>query len=246
MTETGTLYGIGVGPGAPDLITLRAYRLITACPVIAYPAPDTGESFARSIVESCLHDGHKEIPIIVPMRVERFPAAEVYDKAAREIAAELDAGRDVAVLCEGDPFFYGSFMYLYQRLVADYPCEIVPGVSSVMAGAAAIGRPLTSRNDVLTVIPGPLPDDQLEARITASDAVVIMKVGRHLGRVRALIDRLGLAGQAIYAERVTLGAEMTMPLTEMTGESAPYFSMIIIYKGGEDWISALPLKGAAS
>lgn len=235
---TGTLYGIGVGPGAPDLITLRAHRLITGCPVIAYPAPDSGQSFARAIVGEFLTDVQTEIPIVVPMRVARFPAAEVYDKSAREIAAHLDAGRDVGVLCEGDPFFYGSFMYLYQRLIADYSCEIVPGVSSVMAGAAALGRPLTARNDVLTVLPGPLPDDELRARIEAADAVVIMKVGRHLARLKSLLKGMGLLDNALYAERISLGEEKLMPLAEIEGD-APYFSMIVIYKGGEEWINSI-------
>lgn len=231
----GTLYGVGVGPGAPDLITLRAYRLLTAVPVIAWPAPDSGESFARSIVADCIRADHIEIPIVVPMRTERFPAAEVYDKAADEIAAHLDEGRDVAVLCEGDPFFYGSFMYLFQRLAEDYPFEIVPGVSSIMAGAAALGRPLAARNAVLSVIPGPLPDEEIAARIEASEAVVIMKVGRHLQRLRALIGTLGLIDSAAYAERLTLPSQKLSPLADVAADSAPYFSMILIDKGNEGW-----------
>lgn len=232
----GKLYGVGVGPGDPELLTLKAHRLIAAAPVIAYPAPDSGQSFARSIVAGSLHKDHIEIPIIVPMRVERFPAAEVYDKACAEITTHLDAGCDVVVLCEGDPFFYGSFMYVYQRLAGSYDCEVVPGVSSIMTGAAMSGIPLAARNDVLTIIPGPLPDDEMRAKIEASDALVIMKVGRHLARIRDLLSDMNLLNHATYLERVSLPEQRTMRLADMEEQTAPYFSMITIYKGAEPWI----------
>lgn len=237
---TGTLYGLGVGPGDPELLTLKALRMLRNTFVIAYPQPDDGPSFARSIVQNYLTAEQLEIPIIVPMDVKRDPAQEVYRVAAETIAHHLDAGSDVAVLCEGDPFFYGSFMYLYQHLAHRYPCEIVPGVSSVMAASAAWGRPIAARNDVLTIIPAPLPDTEISARIEASEAVAIMKLGRHFPRVRALLREMGLEGQAGYCERVTLGNEMVKPLGDVTELEAPYFSMILIYKGAEDWVDSLP------
>ena len=237
----GKLYGLGLGPGDPELITLKAHRIMTAAPVIAYPAPDTGPSFARQIAERHLRPGHVEIPIVMPMRVERYPAQYVYDAAAQDIAAHLDAGRDVAVLCEGDPFFFGSFMYLFERLEARYEVEIVPGVSSIMAGAAALKRPLTARNDILTVLPGPLDTETLRARIEASDAVAIMKVGRHFARIRDLIREMGLIDCAGYLERVSLDNERVFPLADVLEDAAPYFSLILIYKGQEDWISSLPI-----
>jgi len=243
---TGTLYGLGVGPGDPELITLKAYRILTAASVVAYPAPDSGDSFARSIVASYLRDDQQEIPIIVPMRVERFPAKDVYDQAAVEIAWQLDSGKDVAVLCEGDPFFYGSFMYLFERLAGDYACEVVPGISSLMASSAVLGRPLAARNDVLTVIPAPNDDERILEQLNASNAVGFIKVGRHLGRVKDLIAKAGLMDQAAYLERVTLDNQKIMPLSEVDNVSAPYFSMILIYKGAEDWIAALPLSGDAA
>lgn len=239
---TGTLYGLGVGPGDPELLTLKAHRILKASPVVAYPAPDTGQSYARSIVAGFLRPEQVEIAMVVPMRSDRLPARGIYDEAAAEIAEHLEQGRDVAVLCEGDPFFYGSFMYLFERLGQRYRCEIVPGVSSVMAASAALGKPLAARNDVLTVIPGPLDDDELQARIVLSDAVAIMKVGRHFGRLRTLVGRLGLADAACYCERVSLGEERIMPLSAFEGDSAPYFSMILIYRGAEDWIRALPAR----
>jgi len=233
---TGTLYGIGVGPGDPELMTLKAHRLIGAARVVAYPAPDSGESFARAIAAAVIPAGAEEIPMVVPMRAARFPAQEVYKGAAGRIAAHLGAGTDVAVLCEGDPFFYGSFMYLFARLAARFPVEIVPGVSSLTACAAALKRPLTARNDVLTVLPGPLSDAELRARIEDAQAIAIMKVGRHLGRIKALLAEMGLTGNAGYIERASLGAERVSPLAKAP-EEAPYFSMILIYKGDDPWLT---------
>ena len=241
---SGTLYGIGVGPGDPELLTLKAYRLLKSTRIIAYPAPDDGVSFARSIVDEILTEDHTEIPIIVPMRVERFPAAKVYDEAAGKIADHLDQGEDVVVLCEGDPFFYGSFMYLYERLGERFACEVVPGVSSLMASAAALRRPLAARNDVLTVLPAPLDDARLRRGIEEADAVAIIKISRHFERVRALIETMGLIANAGYLERVSLDNQKVMPLREVAEAPAPYFSMILIYKGAENWIGELDIPTA--
>ncbi|MCP4046409.1 MAG: precorrin-2 C(20)-methyltransferase [Gammaproteobacteria bacterium] len=238
---SGVLYGLGVGPGDPELLTLKAHRLLGECRVVAYPAPDDGQSFARSIVAPYLRPDHLEIPIIIPMRSERFPAQNVYDQASLEISAHLDARRDVAVLCEGDPFFYGSFMYLFERLSAKYTTQIVPGVSSLMASAAAIGRPIAARNDVFSVIPAPLDDDVIARRLEEGEAIAFIKIGRHFNRICNLIDKAGLTGSAGYIERVSLGNEKIMALGDVSGRQVPYFSMILIYKGAEDWIGKLPL-----
>ncbi|SNS49235.1 precorrin-2 C(20)-methyltransferase [Tropicimonas sediminicola] len=224
---TGTLYGLGLGPGDPELLTLKAHRLISGAQVIAYPAPDTGESFARSIAAAFIPDTAREIPIVIPMRSERFPAQEVYDSAAEEIAAALEQGQDVVVLCEGDPFFYGSFMYLYARLAERFPTEVVPGVSSLGAVTAAAGRPLIARDEVLTVLPATLPEAELEAQIRKSNAVAIMKIGRHLAKVRALLEGLGLAERAVFVSHASLPEQNVRPLREAP-ETAPYFSMIIL------------------
>ena len=240
---TGTLYGIGVGPGDPELITLKALRLLKNAPVIAYPAPDSGTSFARSIVAEYLSDGQIEVPIIVPMRVERFPAKHVYDQASDELSSHLESGRDVVVLCEGDPFFYGSFMYLYERLADKYRCVTVPGVSSMMASSAVLGRPLAARNDVLTVVPAPLEDEQIKSKLKDNDAICIIKVGRHLERVKHLIEDAGLMPRAAYLERVTLENQCIARLADVRDAAAPYFSIILIYKGAEDWIVNLPWSG---
>lgn len=235
---TGTLYGVGVGPGDPELITLAAARLIRDCPVIAYAKADDAPSFARAIVADMLGEQHEE-PVVVPMRAERHPAAEVYDEAAARLGQHLAAGRDVCVLCEGDPFHYGSFMYLHARLAGHWPTRVVPGITSVCAAAAATGRPLAARNDVLTTLPATLPDDELERRLDAADAAAIIKLGRHLPRVRALLERNGLAERTAYCERIGLPEQQLAPLDEAP-ERAPYFSLLLVYRGDEPAIAGRP------
>ncbi len=232
---TGVLYGVGVGPGAADLMTLRAARLIEGAKVVAYPTLAGGESFARAIARDLIPDGCQEIVMDVPMTVERGPAQAAYDAGAAEIAAALDAGQDVVCLCEGDPFFYGSFMYLFARLSEAYRVEVVPGVTSVTACAAQAGLPLAARNERLTILPGPLPEDELRHRIEGAESVAIMKVGRHLPKIRGVIEALGLLDQAVYVERVSLPQEVVTPLAQAP-EKAPYFSMILLTKGADPWL----------
>jgi len=227
---TGHVYGLGVGPGDPELITLKALRLLRAAAVVAYPAPEDGASFARAIVTRWLSPGQREIAIRVPMDAERFPAEAIYDGAAEAIAAALDRGDDVAVLCQGDPFFYGSFMYLFARLAAQHPVTVVPGVSSLTACAAAAGWPLVARAAALLVLPAPLPDDELLRRMAAAETVAFIKVGRHFARLRALLDRLGLAGEARYVERASLASERVLPLAAVDPAAVPYFSMILLHR----------------
>lgn len=231
----GKLFGVGLGPGDPELMTLRAHRLISAARVVAYPALAGGESFARAIAAGAIAPGTREIVMDVPMTVERAPAQTAYDRGAAEIAGVLDEGQDVVCLCEGDPFFYGSFMYLFARLSGRYEVEVVPGVTSIAACAARAGRPLVARNERLTVLPGPLPEAELRARIEGAESVAIMKVGRHLSKIRAVIDDLGLTAQAVYVERASLPEEVVCPLAQAP-EKAPYFSMILLTKGADPWL----------
>jgi cobalt-precorrin 5A hydrolase / precorrin-3B C17-methyltransferase len=225
---SGTLYGLGIGPGDPDLITVKAREILARVPVIAYPAPEGGDSLVRAIAAPSVPPGRIEIVISTPMIVDRFPAREVYERYAAILGEHLMAGRDVAVLCEGDPFFYGSFMYLHERLAAAYPTVVVPGVSSLGAVAAAAGMPLVARNEVLTVLPAPLPEPELEARLARADAVAIVKVGRHLPKVRAVLRRLGLEADARYVERATMVNQRIRPISEIADGDAPYFSMILV------------------
>ena len=194
---TGTVYGLGVGPGDPELLTLKALRILRAAPVIAYPAPETGDSFARQIVAPHLPGGQQEIAIRMPLGDGQFPKAEIYEGAADKILEQIAAGRDVAVLCEGDPFFYGSFLYLYERLVDRCPVQVVPGVSSLMACAGA-------------------------------EALAIIKVGRHLGRIRRLLTECARLDGACLVERATLGTQRIAALRDFGDDAAPYFSMVLV------------------
>ncbi len=233
--KPGRLFGVGLGPGDPELVTLKAARLIAAAKVVAYPALAGAHSFARSIADQLIPSDAKEIVIDVPMATEREPAQAAYDKGAAAIAAELSAGLDVVAMCEGDPFFYGSFMYLYARLADRFDVEVVPGVTSVSACAARAGMALVARNERLTVLPGPLPAAELRARIDGAQSVAIMKVGRHLAKVRGVIDKLGLMARATYVEHASLKDELVCPLAEAP-RIAPYFSMILLVKGGDPWL----------
>lgn len=232
---SGTLYGIGVGPGDPELLTLKAYRLLRAAPVLAYPAPEQGESLARAIAAPHLKGARTEIAIRMPMVSARFPAQEVYDQAAEELGGHLEAGRDVAVLCEGDPFFYGSFMFLFGRMAERFRVEVVPGVSSLTACAAVLGAPLAARNDVLAVLPAPLPEGELRDRLSRVDAAAIIKVGRHFGKVRALLTELGFADRARYIEHATMETQTVLPLEDVDPDKVPYFSMVLVHERGAAW-----------
>ena len=225
---TGTAFGLGVGPGDPELVTLKALRLLRAAPVVAYPAPEDGESFARAIVAEHLRPGQREIAIRVPMVAERFPAQAVYDAAAAEIGAVLAGGADVAILCQGDPFFYGSFMYLFERLADRFPVTIVPGVSSLTACAAAAALPLAQRSETLTVIPATLEEEALARRLAAAEAAAIIKLGRHFAKVRRVLERLGLAGHARYVERASLPNQRVLDLAAVNADSVPYFAMLLV------------------
>ena len=158
-----------------------------------------------------------------------------YDKAAIEIKDALDAGEDVAVICEGDPFFYGSFMYLFGRLANDRSIEVVPGVSSLTACAAALGSPLSARNDVLSVIPGPLDAGIMSMRLAEADAAAIIKVGRHITKIRGVLASLGLSDNARYIERATMAEQRIVNLAEVGDGDAPYFSMVLVHKRAEAW-----------
>ena len=231
---SGVLRGVGVGPGDPELITLKALAVLRSAAVLAYPAPPRGESLARRIAASHLPGGQEEIPIRMPLEPARFPAPDVYAEAAAALGRRLDAGRDVAVLCEGDPFLYGSFLYLFERLVTRYRVEVIPGVSSPMACAAALGLPLAARNDILTVIPAPLDTGRVAALLADCDAAAVVKVGRHLEKIRRVLADLDLTDRAYYVEHASMAAERILPLASVA-PPAPYFSMVLVHKRGAAW-----------
>lgn len=232
---SGVLYGIGVGPGDPELVTLKAARLIAGAPVIAYPAANDGDSLARRIVAALIPAGAEELPIALPMQAARGPAQAAYDKAAGAIGGHLDSGRDVAVLCAGDPFLYGSFMYLFARLAGRHRTEVVPGVTSLTACAALLGRPLAARDDVLKVLPAPIEEARLAAELERCDAAAVVKVGRHFDKVRRVLRALGLEESARLIEAATTPDQRVTRLSDMPDGERPYFSTILVYRGGEGW-----------
>ncbi|WP_374325217.1 precorrin-2 C(20)-methyltransferase [Aquipseudomonas alcaligenes] len=242
----GRLLGLGVGPGDPELITLKALRLLQSAPVVGYfvakAKANKGQGGnAFGIIEAHLTDAQRRLPLVYPVTTEKLEPpltyedviADFYDTCAVQIAAELDAGRDVAVICEGDPFFYGSYMYLHDRLAAHYEAEVVPGVCSMLGCASVLGTPLVYRNQSLSVLSGVLPEEELEQRLRSAEAAVVMKLGRNFDKVRRVLQRLGLAERAHYVERATMDNQQIVPLDQVDPLASPYFSMILV--PGEKW-----------
>lgn len=224
---TGQLFGLGLGPGDPELVTLKALRLLRAAAVIAYPAPEGGESFARSIVAEWIASAQREIAIAFPMRPGPAPTG-IYDAAAATIATELDQGHNVAFLCQGDPFFYGSFAPVFTRLAPRYRVSIVPGVSSLTACAAAAATPLVQRDETMTVIPATLPHAELARRLGECDSAAIIKLGRHAATVRQVLLECGLLDGAIYVERASQSRERVARFAEIDPAGVPYFAMALV------------------
>ncbi len=233
MTESAKIWGVGVGPGDPELLTLKAHRIITSADVIAYPAPSHGDSLARSIIAPHLTGTQEEFAIRISMDPASFPPRDVYQQAVNEVSAYAESGSSVAILCEGDPFFYGSFMYMFEKLAQRGPVEVIPGVSSLMASAAALQTPLASRNDVVCIIPAMLEAADIHARLKAADMAVFIKVGRHLAKVRSVLQEADLLDQAHYIERATMSSEQRFLLSEIKEDTAPYFSMILVHRRGK-------------
>ena len=241
MQAKGRLIGLGVGPGDPELITVKALRLLRESPVVAYFVAKGKKGNAFGIIEAHLVEAQNLLPLVYPVTTEALPAplsyeqviSDFYDEAAVAVAEHLDAGRDVAVICEGDPFFYGSYMYVHDRLASRYEAEVVPGVCSMLGGAAVLGVPLVYRNQSLAVLSGVLPEDELRRRLADADAAVIMKLGRNFEKVRRVLAELGLAGRALYVERATMSNQCIVPLDDVDPMASPYFSLLVV--PGEKW-----------
>ena len=231
-TTAGRLYGVGVGPGDPGLMTVRAVDLIRTAGVVAYHCARHGRSNARAIAAQYLGTQVEEA-LTYPVTTESTDDYQgridaFYTEAAARLAAHLDAGRDVVVLAEGDPFFYGSYMHLHKRLAHRYVAEVVPGVTSVSAASAALGTPLVERDEVLTVLPGTLGEDELTRRLADTDAAAVVKLGRTFTGVRTALRRSGRADEARYVERASTTSERQGRLEDIDPESVPYFSVGIV------------------
>jgi precorrin-2/cobalt-factor-2 C20-methyltransferase len=240
--SAGKLLGVGVGPGDPELMTLKALRALGTANVIAHFAKAGNDSHSRAIVAQHLRDGVIELPLLYPVTTElpkdsaayRDALREFYDAAAAKIAAHLEAGCVVAVICEGDPLFYGSYMHLHTRLTPRFTAEIVAGVTGMSGCWSAAGMPIAQGDDVFTVLPATLPENELTRRLADADAAVVMKVGRHLPKLRRALDRSGRLPRAIYVERGTMANAKMIPLAAKTDDDAPYFAVVLV-PGWEKW-----------
>jgi precorrin-2/cobalt-factor-2 C20-methyltransferase len=230
------LIGVGVGPGDPELMTLKASRALREADVVAHFAKAGNPSKARAIAADHIRPGVAEVPLLYPVTTEiprHEPAycseiAAFYDDCAKAIAAHLDAKRAVAVLCEGDPLFYGSYMHLHVRLSVRYPTEVIAGVTGMSGCWSAVGAPIAQGDDVFTVLPGTLPEEELERRLADADAAVIMKLGRNLPKVRRALSRSGRLGRALYVERGTMKDAVVMQLADKADDCAPYFAIVLV------------------
>ena len=238
--STGTLYGVGLGPGDPDLMSLRAHRLLTAASHVAYFRKAGRSGQARRIVEGLLHQDVCEFAMEYPVTTEiplsdpRYNEilAAFYSKCTTHLLHLLRSGQDVVVLCEGDPFFYGSFMHLHSRLKDQVPVQVVPAITGMSGAWTATGNPVTWGDDILTVLMGTLPEDTLTAHMVRSDALVVMKIGRNLDKVRRAIDRAGRLASAWLVEHATMPNEKVSRLSEVDETVSPYFSIIIVHGQG--------------
>lgn len=262
--RSGRLFGVGLGPGDPELITVKAQRVLRQAHVIAYPCARHGQSNARSIVCLELIHGQIELPMMYPVTTEQsdhpggyeVALSQFYDEMAEQIADHLADGRDVAILCEGDPFFYGSYMYLHDRLAHRFSTEVIPGVASIMGAAAQLGTPLVRRDTEFTVLPGTLSEAALIAKLSQQGAFAIMKLGRNFTKVKRAIDTTGLADRALFIERATMAAERILRLSEVDPLHVPYFSLILIPDASQSqreetirstgWISVVGLGPGAA
>ncbi|OBB98756.1 ATP-binding protein [Mycobacterium sp. 852013-50091_SCH5140682] len=240
MTTRGTLYGIGLGPGDPELVTVKAARLIGEADVVAYHSARHGHSIARGIAERYLRAGQIEEHLVYPVTTEttEHPGGyagameDFYAESAERIAAHLEAGRNVALLAEGDPLFYSSYMHMHTRLTERFDAVIVPGVTSVSAASAATGTPLVQGDEVLTILPGTLPADELKRRLSDTDAAVILKLGRSYTAVREALSSTGRLDEAYYVERASTDRQRVAPAADIDPGKVPYFSLAMIPGGG--------------
>ncbi|WP_396451462.1 precorrin-2 C(20)-methyltransferase [Actinomadura sp.] len=244
----GRLFGVGVGPGDPELVTVKAARLIGGADVVAYHSARHGRSIARSVAAPYLRDGQVEEQLVYPVTTEAtghpggYQGAldDFYADCAARLAAHLDAGRTVVVLSEGDPLFYGSYMHLHKRLSPHYPTEVVPGVTSLSAASAAAGRPLAEREETLTVLPGTLPGGELAERLRGADAAAVIKLGRTFPKVRQAFEDAGRLGDAWYVERAATDRQRVAPLADVDPADVPYMSLALLTSPAERSFEAPP------
>ena len=236
VAPKGRLYGIGLGPGDPELVTVKSLNALRASSVVAWFAKKGRKGHARTIIEPHMPKEVIELPLIYPVTTEipfdhpdyNEQLSRFYEESAAILAHHLDQGYNVALLCEGDPLFYGSFMHPYVRLKDRYAVTICPGITGMSGCWTATGVPMTWGDDILTVLPGTLPKPKLVEHLTRADAVVIMKIGKNFEKICEAFRETGLMERAFYVERGTMDEEIVMPLGNKKDGGAPYFSIIIM------------------
>jgi precorrin-2/cobalt-factor-2 C20-methyltransferase len=234
--KPGKLIGVGLGPGDPDLLTVKAVEAIRSAPVIAYFAKAGRRGNARQIADRWIPEGRLELPLYYPMTTEsRFDTPiyvdtlrAFYTDATQALTGHLESGRDVVLLAEGDPLFYGSFMHLYVRLRERFETIVVPGVTGMSGCWGAAGAPIAWGDDVMTILPGTLPEEELVSRLANTHAAVILKLGANFAKARTAIEKAGLMDRALYVERGTMDGERVLRLVDKADDLAPYFSLILI------------------
>ncbi|MEM9681846.1 MAG: precorrin-2 C(20)-methyltransferase [Pseudomonadota bacterium] len=233
---TGRLIGVGTGPGDPELLTLKAMRALGEADVVAHFAKRGRKSNARSTVEEHLRPDIVELPLCYPVTTEiarsdpayRRCITAFFEEAASSVAAYLEDGRIVAVLSEGDPLFYGSYMHLHVRLADRYPTEVIPGITAMSGCWSVAGLPIAQGDDMLGVFSGTMSEDMLARHIETAQACVVMKVGRNLAKIRRALQRVGRINDAVYVERATTPAMKMTRLAEKPDDEAPYFSIVLV------------------
>lgn len=237
--SAGTIYGVGLGPGAQDLMSVRADRLVRNARHVAFFRKAGRKGQARAIVEGMLHADAVEFPMEYPVTTE-IPVADprynallsaFYTQCTEYLRALAAGGADVVVLCEGDPFFYGSFMHIYTRLKDAVPVDVVPAITGMSGAWTATGQPITWGDDVLTVLMATLPEEVLAEKIAATDALVVMKIGRNLPKLKRALDRAGRLQDAWIVEYAQMPRQHVQRLVDAS-EVTPYFSIVLIHGQG--------------
>jgi precorrin-2/cobalt-factor-2 C20-methyltransferase len=223
----GKLIGLGVGPGDPELLTVKAVRVLERAQAIAFIAAAGRTSRSREIAAPYVRPGTRELIAVVPMTQDPATTGRAYDQLVTGIVSELGQGHDVVFLCEGDPLLYGSFAHLLPRIGTRFACEVIPGITSITAAAAAARLPLGHYDEPIALVPATMPPQKLMGLLASCERVVVMKVGRHLEKVRDALAAAGMAESAVLVENATLQNQRVRPLAVVTEAQVPYFSLII-------------------
>lgn len=238
--STGTIYGVGLGPGDLELLSVKADRLVRGAKHVAFfrKAGRAGQSrrIAAPLLAGDVTEFAMEYPVTteIPLSDPRYNEilSAFYADCAAHLQALAEAGEDVVVLCEGDPFFYGSFMHMYTRLKDIVPVEVVPAITGMSGAWTATGMPITWGDDVLTVLMGTLPQEVLATQMAAADAIVVMKIGRNIDKVRAALRTADKFDAAWLVEYATMPNQTVQKLSDAGDKVTPYFSIIVVHGQG--------------